>query len=71
MPNRMLTKQEVHEIFMEQMRSACGQDVRKQRAYVYDLQTQMGGFPASQAERDHYIETGKPLKSKKMAGRRT
>jgi hypothetical protein len=58
MPNRMLTKKEIAEEFMAAIKSECGDDIRKQRAFVYDLQTVLGGFPYSFKERQKYIRTG-------------
>lgn len=58
MPNRMLTREEVGQMMLDEIKEACGDDIKKQRAYVYDLQTALGGFPASKEERERYIETG-------------
>jgi hypothetical protein len=62
MPNKFLTIQEVSQFFFEDMKVACGDDVIKQRAWFYDMQTWLGGFPCSEEERNRYIATGSTKK---------
>lgn len=58
MPNEFVTPEEVSKAFYEAMKKVSGGDIRVEREIIYDIQTQMGGFPSSDKERKKYIETG-------------
>jgi hypothetical protein len=55
--NRLLTHKEVEQEFLEVLSRIEKILSREEyRGFVYDMQTSLGGFPTSKAERDKYIK---------------
>jgi hypothetical protein len=59
MANRFLTTDEIGERFRKAIQKAAkGLTVKQQRAFFYDLQTSLCGFPRTEKQGKLYIETG-------------
>jgi len=60
MANEFLTPNEIGMEFLKViLKDTKGMTVKERRAYFYDLQTAMCGFPQIQIQRARYIRTGK------------
>ncbi len=60
MANQFLAVNEIGKVFLDViLKDTKGMTLQEQRAYFYDLQTILGGFPPIKKQRDRYIQTGR------------